>query len=204
MATDSGGTLRPPLAPFSLGKRARTCEEDHLVIPVFPQEQDDRHSIWRARVAATALLLLLVVPVTASSVPSGAIPASELTGQPVMGLGPAAPATEWTARVLRPADVRRAPRANAAIWFRTDGFARYSGLPAVLLVTGAFREVSGREWVRVLMTVRPNGTSGWMQRKDVRLIVAPLRIRVHLATRTLELWRGQTRVGRYPVGIGRS
>ena len=56
----------------------------------------------------------------------------------------------------------------------------------------------------MLMTVRPNGTSGWMQRKDVRLIVAPLRIRVHLATRTLELWHGQTRVGIYPVGIGTS
>ncbi len=29
MATDSGGTLRPRLARFSLGKRARTYEKDH-------------------------------------------------------------------------------------------------------------------------------------------------------------------------------
>ena len=31
MATDSGATLRPRLARFSLGKRARTYEKDHLV-----------------------------------------------------------------------------------------------------------------------------------------------------------------------------
>ena len=119
-------------------------------------------------------------------------------------MGPAAPAAQWTARVLGPADVRRVPRASAAIWFRTDGFAQYSGVPAVLLVTGAFREVSDREWVKVLLTARPNGASGWMRRTDVRLIVAPLRIRVHLAARTLELWRGKTRLSSYPVGIGTS
>jgi lipoprotein-anchoring transpeptidase ErfK/SrfK len=168
----------------------------------FPQELDERHSVWCARVTATALLLLLVAPVIASSEPNGGIPIDALRGQPVAALGPDAPAIEWTARVLRPADVRRAPRTNAAVRFRTDGYSWYSGVPAVLLVTGASREVSGHEWVRVLLAVRPNGASGWMQRKDVRLIVAPLRIRVHLATRTLELWRGKTRLSRYPVGIG--
>ena len=42
MATDSGRTLRPRLTRFSLGKRARTYEKDHLGFSVGQQEGQQR------------------------------------------------------------------------------------------------------------------------------------------------------------------
>src|SRR5207248_11615714 len=49
-------------------------------------------------------------------------------------------------------------------------------------------------WVRVYLPTRPNGLTGWIRRRAVRLLHNPYRIVVRLRRHRLELWKGTRRV----------
>lgn len=159
-----------------------------------------------SRTAASRALLVLTLslPAFANSANAGGVSVDELAG-PVSAeqVSSSDAGTQWTAEVTDYAHIRSAPKDTAKTRTVTTSYARFSGRRAILLVTGAYREASGREWVRVLLPLRPNGTSGWLRRDAVRLISTPVKIRVHLGARRLDLWRGTTRIGSYPVGIGK-
>jgi lipoprotein-anchoring transpeptidase ErfK/SrfK len=73
------------------------------------------------------------------------------------------------------------------------------GIPRVLLV----RSLSKR-WVSLYMPTRPDGRTGWVRRRAVRLFRNPYRIVVHLRGHRLELWRSKRRVLRTPIVAGAS
>jgi lipoprotein-anchoring transpeptidase ErfK/SrfK len=59
-------------------------------------------------------------------------------------------------------------------------------------------------WVRVLLPVRPNGSSGWVRRSQVQVLRNDYRVRVDLRRHRLLVWRRGRLVMRQPVGVGRS
>jgi len=75
-----------------------------------------------------------------------------------------------------------------------------NGTPLVFLVDGPD---AGGPWLRVLMPVRPNGTTGWIRSRDVDLAQTPYRIEVELTAHRLSVWRGREVVVESPIGVGR-
>jgi lipoprotein-anchoring transpeptidase ErfK/SrfK len=108
------------------------------------------------------------------------------------------------ARVVVPATARAAPRLGARRVMRLTGVAEWSRGAQVLMVTGRRRDRAGRDWVRVQLPIRPNGTTGWVPRRSLRLTGTQVRFEVHLGSRRLEIWRGSRRVASWPAGIGRA
>ena len=58
-------------------------------------------------------------------------------------------------------------------------------------------------WSRVLLPSRPNGSTGWVRTDQVERRTSPYLIRVHLGSRSLELFHEGTNVGSWTVAIGR-
>jgi lipoprotein-anchoring transpeptidase ErfK/SrfK len=71
----------------------------------------------------------------------------------------------------------------------------------VLLIRDARSTASG-EWFEVLLPERPNGSTGWVQRKDVRLVGLRHRLEIDLSDRRLIHFHNGRRVARFTVGIG--
>lgn len=57
-------------------------------------------------------------------------------------------------------------------------------------------------WLRVLLPVRPNGTSGWIRRADVKLSSHRYRIVVELATHRITVFEGTSVFHEEAVGVG--
>jgi len=74
------------------------------------------------------------------------------------------------------------PGATEAGWFRTRNDWKQT---VPMLVEGGFRDRDGREWLRVQLPVRPNGTTGWIDAADIELERRTQRIVVDLSERTL-------------------
>jgi lipoprotein-anchoring transpeptidase ErfK/SrfK len=64
--------------------------------------------------------------------------------------------------------------------------------------------VIGRKggWTRVLLPSRPNGSTGWLRTKRLVERSTPFVVRVHLASRSLELIRDGEQVGAWNVAVG--
>lgn len=75
-----------------------------------------------------------------------------------------------------------------------------NGTSLVFLVDGPD---AGGAWLRVLLPVRPNGTTGWVRSRDVDLAQTPYRIEVELKAHRLTVWRGREVVVESPIGVGR-
>ncbi len=58
-------------------------------------------------------------------------------------------------------------------------------------------------WVQVLLPSRPNNSAGWVTDDALDRAVTPYLIRVHLRSLTMELFRGERRLGTWAVGIGK-
>jgi lipoprotein-anchoring transpeptidase ErfK/SrfK len=59
-----------------------------------------------------------------------------------------------------------------------------------------------RDWVRVYLPTRPNGSFGWVRRRAVRIYTNRYRLIIRLRTHRLQLWRGRHVVATYPVAVG--
>ncbi|MCL2542735.1 MAG: L,D-transpeptidase family protein [Nocardioidaceae bacterium] len=57
-------------------------------------------------------------------------------------------------------------------------------------------------WLRVLLPSRPDGSTGWLQASKVRSATTPYQIQVHLATRTLDLFKDDNEIGTWSVAVG--
>ncbi|WP_307874643.1 L,D-transpeptidase [Frankia nepalensis] len=71
------------------------------------------------------------------------------------------------------------------------------GAPLTLLV-----ERYQRDWLRVALPVRPNGTTGWIHARDVRLAATPFAVTVDRVRHELTVYRDGRVAKVYPVGIG--
>ena len=74
-----------------------------------------------------------------------------------------------------------------------------NGAPLVFLV-----EQRQRDWLQVLLPVRPNGSTGWIRAADVNVVSDPYRIDIALSAHKLSLYEGDTLVSEYPIGVGTS
>ena len=57
-------------------------------------------------------------------------------------------------------------------------------------------------WYRALLPVRPNGTTGFIPARSLRLSQTPYRLQVDRSRLELTLWKGCEVVARYPTGLG--
>jgi lipoprotein-anchoring transpeptidase ErfK/SrfK len=71
------------------------------------------------------------------------------------------------------------------------------GIPRVLLVHS-----QRRKWVRLYMPTRPDGRTGWVRRRAVRVLRDPYRIVIRLRRHRLELWRHGRRMFRTKIVAG--
>ncbi|MFT3865074.1 MAG: L,D-transpeptidase family protein [Solirubrobacterales bacterium] len=104
------------------------------------------------------------------------------------------------ARIVVPVEARSAPGSGREVW-HVGTATGWTGQPQVLLVLGS-AAVGGREWLRVLLPIRPVGASGWIPRDDVVLGSTPYWVTVDRSARTVTVYRRgrRVRVARAVVG----
>jgi lipoprotein-anchoring transpeptidase ErfK/SrfK len=73
------------------------------------------------------------------------------------------------------------------------------GIPIVFLVKS-----EGDDRIEVYLPVRPNGSTGWVDRADVELAIVDHRIEVAVAEHRLRLYEGDELVLEEPIGVGRA
>jgi lipoprotein-anchoring transpeptidase ErfK/SrfK len=106
------------------------------------------------------------------------------------------------ARIVVPVEARSAPGAGRGVW-HVGTATSWTGQPQVLLVLGS-AVVHEREWLRLLLPIRPVGAAGWIPRDDVQLASTPYWVTVDRAARTVTVYRRgrRVRVARAVVGKG--
>ncbi|OAA28817.1 hypothetical protein UG55_1005339 [Frankia sp. EI5c] len=70
----------------------------------------------------------------------------------------------------------------------------------VALVLGV--EEHHPDWLRVKVPARPNNSTGWVRRSDVRITTTPFDLRVDRSEHRLTVFRDGSVIARLPVGIG--
>lgn len=139
-------------------------------------------------------------PPTATPTPIGSPPTSAVrsgVAPPTAGLV-AAPSPRWTLVATTDGAIPRYPAARAS---RPDGtiparwYGGVSALPVIAQQPG---------WLRVRLASRPNGSTAWVRRADVRVTSTPYRVVVNLTARRLELYRLGRRIMDVPAGVGTS
>jgi lipoprotein-anchoring transpeptidase ErfK/SrfK len=78
------------------------------------------------------------------------------------------------------------------------------GSPTPFLISEARRTAAGETWLKVLLPRRPNGSSGWVQRDQVRIRPVSHEVVVDLSSRTASLLEDRRKVRSFRVGVGTS
>jgi lipoprotein-anchoring transpeptidase ErfK/SrfK len=105
------------------------------------------------------------------------------------------------ARIVASAMARSRPAAGKSIWL-VGTSTTWSQEPQSLLVLGSAQR-RGREYVRVLLPIRPNHTTGWIPRDNVVLLRTRYWIDVDKRARVVSVYRGGKRVRRARAVIGK-
>ena len=111
-------------------------------------------------------------------------------------------APAYAAVATKDVTVYEDPRANAAIAAVFPAKLPW-GSPTSFLIREGYRDAAGRAWFRVFLPRRPNETTGWIRREQVRLRPIVHQVEVDLSSRTARLLRDGRTVRSWPVGIGR-
>jgi L,D-transpeptidase-like protein len=107
----------------------------------------------------------------------------------------------WTARLLAAVSARTAPRRTARVITTLQPIAPLGGGATTLLVTGS-KMAQGRQWVRVLLPVRPNGTQGWVPADPLAFRPVSSRLVVDQSERSVTVYKQGRLVYRTTVAIG--
>lgn len=166
----------------------------------------------RQRVAATLMLALQAgVLAAVVAVPSRASAQAPPPAGP--SVSPTAPAPRPTiarpsrtkgatlAGIVAATAVRSDPGTGRRIWTAATATS-WSRQPQVLLVLGSAR-VDDREWLQVLLPIRPNGTSGWIPRDNAVLSTTRYWITVNKRARTVTVYRRGRLLHRFGAVIGK-
>jgi len=130
-------------------------------------------------------------PLAAVSVPPGS---------PSPSPSPAA-ARHWiVAKATAPVVARTRPSASAPVR-ATFGARTAYGFPTLFLVHET-REVDGRLWYRVWLSVRPNGSRGWIAEGRLATYPTTAKIVIDLSQRRLTVVRRDQKAADFPVAIG--
>ena len=76
------------------------------------------------------------------------------------------------------------------------------GSPTPFLIDHAWRTADGHVWLTLLLPKRPNGSSGWVERDQVRIKPVTRQVVVDLSSRTASLLEGRKRLRAFRVGVG--
>ena len=131
-----------------------------------------------------------------AAAPGSAAAAPEATAGP--NLRGEQPAT--TARVVVATAARSRPGGGRRIWRVATVTAWSAHAQTLLVVDRAVR--GGREWLKVLLPVRPVGATGWIPREVAVLGRTRYRIGLRLGTRRLTVYRDGRPVRRFRAVIG--
>jgi lipoprotein-anchoring transpeptidase ErfK/SrfK len=91
--------------------------------------------------------------------------------------------------------VYKSPRAKRAMLML--GKRDHRGTQRAFLVRGMWKN-----WVRVNLPTRPNGSVGWVKRHAVKVYKNRYRVVVRLRSNKLQLWKERKLVATYPVAVG--
>ena len=105
------------------------------------------------------------------------------------------------AKVVAVAEVRREAGAGPVVRLLATRTS-WDGSPQQLLVLGSRRGADGREWLRVRLPGRPNGSAGWILRDAVLVHHVHWWIDVSLSQRTVRVFRDGTLVRRFEAVVG--
>ena len=99
--------------------------------------------------------------------------------------------------------VRAAPRSDARVVKRLRAVRPDNRLQIVHAIAH-HQDADGRDWLKLLLPVRPNGSTGWVLAEDVAVQPVRTRIVIDLSSRSLTLFRGGRKVvSTRKVGIGK-
>jgi lipoprotein-anchoring transpeptidase ErfK/SrfK len=135
-------------------------------------------------------------PEASSGAPAsaGSRPAAK-AGQVRLGDAPA-----YVALAVKDVTVRSRPRGGDVVAvFPAD---LPWGSPTPFLINEARRTAAGDTWLEVLLPRRPNGSSGWIRRDQVRIKPVSHAVEIDLSSRTASLLRDRRKVRTWRVGIG--
>ena len=119
---------------------------------------------------------------------------------PPPAIPPSLDAGATIARVAAPAVARARPGAGKRI-AKVTPTTSWSGHAQSLLVLGSISR-DGRPWVKVLLPIRPNRTTGWIPRNRVVLSHTPYWVELRLSSRVMKVYRNGRRVRRFRAVIG--
>lgn len=77
-----------------------------------------------------------------------------------------------------------------------------SGAPTKLLLRRRSVEAGGSTWSEVMLPVRPNGSTGWINDEDITVTTTELSAVVTLSEHRLDLLDGTKVIATYPVAVG--
>lgn len=156
-----------------------------------------------ARPLGLALTVALAVPAAASA--QGAAPGADGTAvapeAPAVAVVPPSKAAGATvARIVETTKARTAPGSPAgARTVRTQ--TAWSRQPQTLLALESATS-DGREWVKVLLADRPNGSAGWVPRDSVVLEHTPYWVDIRTGSRRVTVFRSGRRVRSFRAVVG--
>ena len=107
--------------------------------------------------------------------PAAAAPGPSVVPAPSRGSG------STVARIVVPVEARSAPGSGHRVW-HVGTATSWTAQPQVLLVLDS-AEVDEREWLRVLLPIRPVGAAGWIPRDVVELGSTPYWVTVDRSAR---------------------
>ena len=150
-------------------------------------------SIRPLRFAAATLVALAASIAAAPYAIAGARP------MPVSAPSRASGAT--IANIVIAVTARSQPGARRVVWLVSTATS-WSREPQFLLVLGS-TEHHGRQWLHVLLPIRPDDTTGWIPRNDVALTTTRYWITVDKRARTVTIYRGGRPIHQYQAVIGK-
>lgn len=94
------------------------------------------------------------------------------------------------------------PRETVALYDEPDGTAFAKIGPKQFGDTWLPVITRNRDWVQVLLPSKPNGSTAWIQGSKLTEARSRHLVRVHLTSRTLELFKDGERIGDWKVAVG--
>ena len=156
--------------------------------------------------AVAAAAAALPAPAVASAPAAAAVAGLALGGDPGAAGGAegvAAPSRRGStvAAIVVPATARSRPGGGRRVW-RVGVATGWSRQPQRLLVLGSAHQ-NGREWLRVLLPIRPVGAAGWIPRDNAVLGSTPYWVVIDKSARTVTTYRAGRRLRRARAVVGK-